>query len=230
MCTPRRMPSIHERPPCGATAPERDYTQADVLAEVACLPLDFAPGTAWSYSDTGYFLLGLLVEGVSGQTYEAFLRARVLGPLGMDHTRLLDTTDLIANRADGYVWDGEAYRNGPTLNPVVEFSFGGLVSTVHDLARYDAALAAGRLLRPETLAAMWTPTPVGEATYGLGFSLRPLNGRRHVGHTGGGPAASTAYARFPDDDVAVIILTNAGQPPFTIRELAGGIGAFFLRD
>ena len=220
----------HERPPCGASKLGRDYTQADVLAEVACLPLDFPPGTAWSYSDTGYFLLGLLIERVAGQTYEGFLRERVFAPLGMDHTRLLSQADLIANRADGYVWADGAYRNGPALSPVVEFSFGGLVSTVGDLARYDIALSSGRLLRAETREAMWTPTPVGEAHYGLGFALRPLNGRRHVGHTGGGPAAATIYARFPDDDVAVIVLTNAGQPPSTIRELAGGVASFFFEE
>lgn len=125
---------------------------------------------------------------------------------------------------------GETYRNGPALTPVVEFSFGGLVSTVGDLARYDIALAGGRLVRPETLEAMWTPTRVGEAHYGLGFALRPQDGRRQAGHTGGGPAASTVYARFPDEDVAVIVLTNAGQPPFTIRELAGGVASFFFGE
>ncbi|HLT46428.1 MAG TPA: serine hydrolase domain-containing protein [Rubricoccaceae bacterium] len=222
--------TAHDRPPCPSVcAPDRVRTTREALAEVACLPLDFAPGTGWSYSDSGYLLLGLLVEGAAGQSYEGFLRERVFGPLGMTSTRMLDAEAVVQRLARGYAWDGAAFRNAPELGYGVEFSTGGIVSTVRDLARWAAALGSDALLQPATWAEAWTPVPVGDAVYGMGFSLRPLGDRRHVGHTGGGSGAATALAHFPDDGLSVIVLTNGAQPPFTIRDLAAGIVAFFDR-
>lgn len=217
----------HDAPPCPAPcAPDRVRTPRDVLAEVACLPLDFAAGTDMSYSNTGYVLLGLLVEAVSGQPYEAFLRERILAPLGMARTQMLEASAVVPRLARGYFWDGAGYRQAPELGGGVEFASGGLVSTVHDLARWAAALGAARLLRPETWAMAWTPAT--GAPYGMGFALRELAGHRHVGHTGGGPGAATALAHFPDDGLTVIVLTNAAQPPFAIRDLAGTLAVPFL--
>jgi len=221
--------NAHDAPPCpsGATLGP-GYTTRDALAEVACLPLDFAPGTDWSYSDSGYLLLGLLLETVSGQTYEGPLENRIFAPLGMTSTRLLDAGAVVPRLARGYTWEDGAFRNGPELIGAVEFSTGGLVSTVHDLARWAAALGSPRLLQAATWAEAWTPAPVGEAVYGMGFALRPVEGRRHVGHTGGGPSAATTLSVFPDDGLAVIVLTNADQPPFTIRDVGVGVARLFL--
>jgi CubicO group peptidase (beta-lactamase class C family) len=218
----------HARPPCpSAYAPDRARSTRDVLAEVGCLPLGFAPGTRWSYSDTGYLLLGLMVESVAARPFEGFLRERVLAPLGMASTRMLDAEAVVPRLARGYAWDGSAFRNAPELHGTVEFTGGGLVSTVHDMARWAAALGSERLLRRETWALAWTPAPVGDAAYGMGFALRPVAGMRHVGHTGGGPGAATALAHFPDEGLSVVLLTNGAQPPFTMRDLAGEVAGFF---
>ncbi len=184
-----------DAPRCRPDRPESAYGPADVLQEVDCLPLEFPPGTAFGYSDTGYHLLGLVIERATGLGYEAFLRARILAPLGMDATRLMARPEHPDDRAVGYVWRGTRFERGPELYPLVEMSTGGLVSTVAELVRFDAALAGGRLVRSETLATMEAPAGIGSGSYGLGFASRPIDGRRQVGHTGGGPGAAREARR-----------------------------------
>jgi D-alanyl-D-alanine carboxypeptidase len=215
--------TAHDAPPCGSRPEESAYTPQDVLAEVACLPLDFEPGSDWSYSDTGYFVLGLLIEKVSSLAYDDFLRERIFTPLGMASTRSMGPIGVDDGRAQGYAWIDGRLQRGPALSPVVEGPVGGLVSTVLDLAKFDGALALGDLLPASVLATMWQPVQVGTARYGLGFGLRPVGGRRQVGHTGGGPSAATSFARFIDDGLTIIVLTNANQPPGTIQELVAGV-------
>lgn len=214
----------HDTPPCGPVKKdEAKYEQQDVIAEVSCLPLDFPPGTNSAYSDTGYFVLGLLIERVSGLSYENYLRQRIFKPIGMNSTRLINPMGAKDNRAVGYHWDGTQFVQSPLLNPVVEGPSGGLVSTVVDLAKFDAALGDGRLLPLSVLQTMWKPTGIGTAMYGLGFGVKPINGRRQIGHTGGGPGAATSFARFENDGITIIVLTNTAQRPQSIQEIVGGI-------
>lgn len=220
----------HDAPPCaGPFKAQENYGQQDVIAEVSCLPLDFEPGTSWSYSDTGYFVLGLVIERVSGLTYEQYLRQRIFKPLGMHSTRLMGPMGVYDGRAVGYRWQGNDLAPAPLLSPVVEGPSGGLVSNVLDLARFDAALADERLLPQPVIRSMWQPLGIGTAMYGLGFAVRPIEGRRQVGHTGGGPGAATSFARFVDDDLTVVVLTNTAQPPQSIQEIVGGIAERFLQ-
>ncbi|MCY7345535.1 MAG: beta-lactamase family protein [Pyrinomonadaceae bacterium] len=224
--------TTHEKIPCPVGKDVRDYNQTDVLKEVACLPLDFAPGERWLYGDTGYYLLGMLIEKVSGKTYEQFLRERMFTPLRMSDTRLISYTELIPNRADGYNFQNGSFRHA-TRFEINEFSNAGLVSTVLDMAKLDAALYTEKLLKRATLNQMWTSAKLnnGEivASYGLGFGLTPYQGRRRVGHSGGGGLGfATAFTRFVDDKVTVIVLSNADQEGFTISEMANEIAAFYF--
>lgn len=127
--------------------PSRDHTQAEVIKMVAAFPLDFPSGERWAYNDTGYFLLGMLIEQVSGKSYEQFLRERIFAPLEMRDTRLENSAELIPNRADGYHWQNGGYRNAERVSPTLTFSTAGLVSTVLDLAKWDAALYTEKLLK-----------------------------------------------------------------------------------
>lgn len=215
--------TAHETPPCPTGAPATQ--PRDAIAEVACLPLDFEPGTAWSYSDTGYLLLGLLIEARSGQSYADALRERIFAPLGMEATHLLGTRAVAA--AIGYE-RGLELRPGPQLEGGIEFASGGLVSTVLDLARWAAALGSPEMLTPATWASAWTPAAAGDAEYGMGFALKPVAGRRHVGHSGGGPSAATVLAHFPDEGVSIILLTNTNQPRLAMRELAERVAELVL--
>lgn len=219
-----------DAPPCGRLKAEADYDANDVLDEVNCLPLDFEPGTDWRYSDTGYHLLGLIIEQASGHSYEAFLASQIFRPLQMNSTRLIAKPGKYDDRAIGYRWHDGAHERAPKtpLYPLVEMSMGGLASNVFDLARFDEALANGTLVPKEVLAAMWKPAGIGPALYGMGFAVRPIGSRRQVGHTGGGPGATTSFARFQDDGITVILLTNTAQPPFSIQEIVGEVAEAVL--
>lgn len=107
-------------PPCKVGKEIYD-SRADVLKEVSCLPLDFAPGERWVYGGTDYFLLGMLIEKLSGKTYEQFVRERIFAPMGMNETRMVSYTELVPNRADGYTWEKGAYRNTEPMDPIVNF-------------------------------------------------------------------------------------------------------------
>lgn len=209
-----------------------DDTLPDYEKWVANFTLASPPGERWAYIGTGYFLLGRLIEKVSGKTYERFLRERIFGPLGMNETRLLTFDELIPNRAAGYSWKGGAFRNAGRINPAVEFAEGGLVSTVLDMAKWDAALYSEKLLKHASLEQMWTNAKLNNGqivpSYGLGFGLSPFRGRKRVGHTGGGPGFVTAYTRFIDDKVTVIVLANADQEGIKIGEMANEIASFYF--
>lgn len=192
--------------------PARD----DLLRMFYALPFEFAPGETWAYDNTGYYLLGLLVERASGTSYWEFLDARIFGPLGMSSTRSTDPRDVVAGRASGYDWAGERFVNRPVLPPPVGFSAGALLSTVEDLARWDAALRDGRLLSPSLREAMWTAAllrdgSVAPVDYGFGWFVTRRRGRRVVHHGGGTPGFSSTICRFVDEGLTVIIAANRGD-------------------
>jgi CubicO group peptidase (beta-lactamase class C family) len=217
---------------------ESDYTKAEVLNLVAGLPLTSAPGERWNYVETGFFLLGMMIEKISGKTFEQFLRERIFVPLGMSDTRLDSRTDVIPNRAVGYEWRDGGYRTAVWYSPTLTFSTAGLVSTVLDMAKWDAALYTEKLLKKSTLEQMWANPKLNNGGLvtetGLGFGLSPFtkNNRVHrrVGHVGGAEGFATAMSRFVDDKVTVVVLSNAGQQGFTISGVANEIASFYFRQ
>ncbi len=185
----------------------------DLLGEFYKLPSEFAPGETWAYDNTGYYLLGLIIEKASGRNYWQFLDERIFKPLGMNSTRNTDMRAIVPNRAAGYGWIGDGWENRPVLTPFVAFSAGSILSTVEDLAKWDAALYTDKLLKKSSLEKMWSPTPTsdGEAAafdYGFGWFIEKYRGRRNILHGGGTPGFSSVMHRFVDDNLSVIILTN----------------------
>jgi CubicO group peptidase (beta-lactamase class C family) len=206
----------------------KDYTHREIIDLVAKEPLEFAPGEKWDYSNTGYFLLGMLIEKASGKPYEAFMAERVFKPLGMTRTRVNDLQAVVPNRVQGYQWDGKELKNGEYVSPSQPFAAGMLLSTVADLIKWDAALADHKVLDEPTLEQMWKPTTLakGEAPYGFGWGVKKVNGRRVVEHGGGIPGFSTQVCRYLDDKLTVIVLSNAGGGH--AGALAHGIAALLV--
>lgn len=207
-----------------------NYTRADVINETACMPLSFTPGEKWEYSGRGYYVLGMLIEAVSGKTFEQFLKEKIFDPLQMNNTRMIDNRAIIPNRAAGYQKENNHFVNKIIpQDPIVEFSDGGLVSTVIDMSKWDAALYAGKLLKKETLQLMFTPVKIkdGFAPYGLGFGTTPFQGHQRVGHIGRIPGFESAFSRFIDDKISVVVFINteldAGQ-----MDLANKIASFYF--
>ncbi len=206
-------------------------THADVARLLfARLHSDFAPGETWSYSNSGYLLLGNLIEAVSGASYEDFLARRIFGPLGMASTRSSEPAAIIAGRAAGYQWNAGRLENRPALSANA-YAAGAVVSTVGDLARWDGALYGERLLSRDSREQMWTPERLaGGLTppfdYGFGWFLDSFHGHRLVSHSGGTPGFSSLIYRFLDDGLTVIVLSNHGDR--VIDHLAIDLAGIYL--
>jgi D-alanyl-D-alanine carboxypeptidase len=125
------------------TAPPRD----ELLKMFFKLPLEFQPGETWAYDNTGYYLLGIVVEKVTGKSYWQFLEERIFKPLGMNATRSTDPQPIVPNRASGYEWKNNHFENRPILLPAIAFSAGSVLSTVEDMAKWDAAPSSEKLLK-----------------------------------------------------------------------------------
>jgi len=205
--------------------PRKDFTAEELIKVVAELPMDFQPGEKWSYNNTGYYLLGMLIEKVSGRSYGEFLDERIFKPLGMKDTRVNDLSAVIPRRAHGYTWRGKLV-NGEYVSPTQPFAAGALVSTVKDMAKWDAALYTDHPLKASLREQSWTAeklTGGAATTYGFGWGIDQVNGHRLIQHGGGIPGFSTQISRFVDDRLTVIVLTNldGGGAGVLARGVAG---------
>ncbi|WP_031499971.1 serine hydrolase [Bryobacter aggregatus] len=182
--------------------PSRYDEQVKVVWEK---PLDFDPGTKYQYSNTGYLILGKIIEKASGKNWEDYVRESIFLPAGMSDTRADSNTDLIARRANGYLSNSGTTLNAGYINMAIPGAAGALLSTAHDLYLWDRALAAGKLLKPETAARMWTVEKNG---YAYGWTVNTAEGRTTQGHNGGIDGFSTSIERVPADGVLVVVLSN----------------------
>jgi D-alanyl-D-alanine carboxypeptidase len=206
----------------------KHLTQAQFISLIGRKPMEFAPGESWKYCNTGFSLLGYIIENVSRTNYWDFMSERILRPLGMNATTNRLPSLIIPNRASGY-----EQTNGVHINRDYDltevFSAGAIASTVGDLAKWNAALDGDTLLKAATKEQMWTPAKLnsGKLTkYGFGWFIDTLDGHKNIGHSGSTSGFSATIQRFPDDKLAVIILTNTDEAIAT--PLAKKIATFFF--
>jgi CubicO group peptidase (beta-lactamase class C family) len=192
-----------------------DTPPEKVVEAAMSAPLNFAPNDKWSYSNSGYVLLGMIVQKVSGQTYDVFLDERVFKPLGMTKTRRDVPDEIVPNRAVGYLWYGAGgFHDGDYLKYMMtNHGDRGILSTVLDLAKWDIALSTAGVLTPSSRDLMWMPVRLNDGSthgYGLGWFVESVNGHRHIFHPGGAPGTATIISNYPDDKLTVILLANGG--------------------
>lgn len=209
----------------------KDLSPPDVIKFLRDQPLNFSPGEKYAYSNTGYHLLGMIIRRVSGMDWGEFVRERILSPLGMNDTRVVSHSEIITNRAAGYVWERGRILNGHFIAPtILGYAGGGLRSTVRDLAKWDAALYGDKILKPATLEQMWTPARLNDgskSTYGFGWGITEYQGHRLISHTGSHATGfKSIVARFVDDKLTVIILTN--QRAAQQVAIANRVAAFYV--
>ena len=194
----------------GAFAPRTrlDWTPQEIVALSADKPLAFTPGSRFAYNNTGYDLLGVIVERLSGQPYAAYLRDHVLGPAGLTETRYDTPAEVQPRRAAGYRLEGDGLENAPYISTSLLYAAGGLSSTVDDLLRWDQALQGGKVLKPGSIAEMFRDQGFH---YGFGEYVDVDRGHRHWGHGGGLPGFASTLDRYPDDGLTVIVLSNLEQ-------------------
>jgi len=206
-------------------------TSAQVFALVADKPKDFPSGTRWSYSNTGYYLLTLILEKVSGEPYGEFLQKHILQPLGMLQTRTSEPLDIIPRRSAGYAYEQERLQNRDPMQPTATGGAGTLVSTLGDLAKWDRELANPSLLSKESYAQMWTDVPLSDGApsgYGLGWFVSPIKDHRSQEHSGGTAGFAADVRRLLDDHLTVIVLTNCYCAGGSVASMTGHIARLFI--
>lgn len=192
-----------------------DYTDIELIQLAASQPLDFEPGTNVSYSDTGYVLLGFVINRVAGQFYGDLLQQRVFAPLGMIRTRVISDTDIIVDRASGYEKTSDGtLRNQTAVSPALNRTAdGSLYSTVLDLMKWDRALDGDAVLPHAQLERMWQVDAHRDGQrplyhYGYGWENNTLGGHQIIEYDGNWQGFQAVMSRYTAPKVTVILLTN----------------------
>ena len=197
-------------------------TRQQFIALVDGQPLEFTPGTKWSYSNDGYRLLGYAIESITGRSFADFVHSEFALPLGLLDTGVCGTSNLPL--PEGYGVQQGTWTRVRATDMSVAFAAGALCSTTSDLALWSHLLATGRVLLPESYAAMTTAARLANnsvAPYGLGFFLQQQLGRPAVWHTGLIAGFQSSLVYFPDHDLAVAVVVNAFPAP-------AGVSAHFI--
>jgi CubicO group peptidase (beta-lactamase class C family) len=188
-----------------STTPEK------LVARFRDKPLEFQPGEKWSYSNSGYVLLGFLIEKISGESYEKFVQENIFGPLGMKDSGYDSNSAIIPRRAAGYEPGDGGPKNAGFVHMSIPFSAGALYSTTEDLLRWEQGLFGGKLLSAASLAKMTTPF---KEDYACGVAVHTVSGHKVIDHGGGIEGFVTFLAYYPEDKLTVVALSNlTGDAP-----------------
>jgi CubicO group peptidase (beta-lactamase class C family) len=203
----------------------RTMTPRGIVDTVKDKPLDFTPGEKWKYSNTGYVLLGMVIEKASGQGYADFLKGGIFDPLGMADTGYERRRPILKQRASGYGRAGGEVVNAAYIDMTVPFAAGALYSTLDDLLRWDRALATDQLLPAAAREKMFTPV---KDDYGYGWGIKKRFGRTVQSHGGGIPGFRSVVARYPDENLFVAVLANVEDAP--VQVMANDLAAIVLGE
>src|SRR5690242_19127423 len=210
-----------------------DYTEDELYKRITEMPMDFKTGEDWAYRNTNYVLLGILIHKVTGQFYGDFLQERIFRPLGMSRTRIISEADIIPGRSSGYQLVKGELKNqdwvSPSLNSTAD---GALYFTVEDLQKWDAALYTEKLLKKASLDRMWTVEKLNngkpnKANYGFAWEINSVNGHRVIEHGGAWQGFTTYIARYVDDRLTVVALTNLDSGHSNPKKITSGVAAIY---
>ena len=189
-----------------------DLSHEQMIELFSAEPFEFEPGDRYQYSNSGYYLAGLLIEKVSGNTYAEFLGDTFFRPLGMRESHYLYNDPIVPNRAEGYRVEDGVVLNDEPLSMLLPFSAGSLGSSVLDLVRWTTALGTGDVVAPDSLKAMTTRRrlPGGEEIgYALGLQVGEMAGHRKISHGGGINGFLSQLSWYPEDELVVAVLSNS---------------------
>ena len=180
-------------------------------------PLNFQPGTQFEYNNSGYVLLGYLIEQISGERYQDFVVNNIFKPLQMNDSGYDSHADIILHRAAGYMISSNGVCNADYLDMSIPYSAGSLYATTHDLHRWEQGLFEGIILSAESLKKMMEPF---KNEYGFGVRIYSLNGHKVISHAGGTSGFNTKLLYFPDNKLTVIVLANLNALGYVAQDLA----------
>ena len=199
------IPSFTNFPDYPAKIKFEKWSGEKLIAWLAGKSLEFAPGEKFKYNNTGYYLLGVIIEKVSGKPYEQYVKENIFDPLGMKDSGHDSNSALIKSRASGYIVRNNTLENADYLNMSVPGAAGALYSTVEDMYKWDRALYSEKLVKRATLDKMYAPF---KSNYAWGWIVDEVNGRKRIAHDGGIEGFNTTIVRFINDDLCIIALSN----------------------
>jgi CubicO group peptidase (beta-lactamase class C family) len=195
-----------------------DVSDAELLQLVSGKPFDFEPGAGWRYSNTNYYLLGMVIAKASGQPYAAFMQDEFFTPLGLDHTRYGSESEIIPHRAQGYLFDRDkgSHTNDAAISMNGPGAGGALVSSAGDLVRWQIALTSGRAISAASFEQMIaSPVQMEQSTarYGFGLMVDRREGQRVITHGGVINGFNSALSWLPDNGLRVAVISNSQPMP-----------------
>lgn len=190
------------------------YTPDEFLSQFSELELDFEPGSEWNYSNSGFFLLGVIIEHVTGMDFDDALEARITAPLGLENTGYDDFDRIITQRAQGYQKTPLGYAPAAYLDTTVPYAAGMIYSTVGDLHKWTRALHSGEVFTNSESYTLMTTPYMNDYGYGIGISSDSLGGKlvREISHGGGINGFSAMLQYFPDEEYTLVSLDNSALP------------------
>jgi CubicO group peptidase (beta-lactamase class C family) len=194
------------------------------------------------YCNTNYYLLGMLIEKLTGKRYSEYLVNHIFEPLEMTNSRLDNAKAIIANRVSGYTLEDGELKNAEFTSDTWAYSEGGVITTIEDLAKLESSLYTEKLIKRKNLELMWTPTKLNDGSigilgdngagkpnyYGLGWAISDYKNHKLILAGGNKPGYTCTFFRFIDDDLTVIILSNLSSSP--LYGIAGEIAELYLPD
>lgn len=205
------VPSYTDLGPVWERRKAEALSDAEMLALWQEKPLEFAPGERWKYSNSGYYLLGLVIEKVAGVPYGEFLREAFFDPLQLTRTRYDSNEELLLNRAQGYAFENERFSNDGLLDMRQPGAAGGLISSAGDLVKWQLALVGGRALSKASYEEMTLPFLLAsgkETNYGMGLQLDTQAGQPCVWHGGGINGFNSVLLYFPGGQLSIAAISN----------------------
>ncbi|MEO0528424.1 MAG: serine hydrolase [Bacteroidota bacterium] len=205
-----------------------DKTPVEIIDYFKNEPMDFDPGEAWHYTNSGYIILGYIIEKITGASYADFVTDNIFKPLGMEHSYYGSKTKLVPNRASGYMPAETGYRNADYISMTLPYAAGSLMSCVDDMFLWHKAIHNNTLITSESKAKAFTNTSLnnGQPTnYGYGWLINEINGTPSIEHGGGIFGYVTQGIYVPTEDIYIIILsnTNGNSPNATAIAMAAAV-------
>ena len=215
-----------------------DLSDSAMIASFKDKPFDFAPGAKYSYNNSAYYLLGVIIGKVTGTPYRQYITEKIAPLVGLQSTSYCDESPLIKHRAQGYEYRENKLINDDPISMNTPGAAGAICSTVTDLLTWRHALFGGRVVSNASLEKMTTPARLNDGSttgYAYGLGIGKLAGHRRISHGGGINGFITQLAFYPDDDVTVVVLGNLGSSPSgrvanMIARVALGIGLPVVKD
>lgn len=210
---------------------QRDYTDKALVRLAMAHPLDFEPGSKWSYSNTGYMLLGVIVKKITGKFYGDVLQELIFEPLGMRTAGVTDLVKIIPNRVSGYEYADGSYRRMVYVPPnLARTADGTLYMDVLDFSKWAEALFTGKVVNNTSLIQVITPTTLSDGRvfpYGFAWFIDDINGHKMIHHGGEFMGFSSYVSHYPEDKLTIVIVTNRAYIADDIGDMSHHIAGLY---